>query len=99
MNRLGWLSKLNPFPLVFRTGFSTMHRAPAAMVAKTDSQRLTINSPRDPNTLSNYNNFLTSHVVANFDIDFKKRTLEGSVQLSLKSITEAESDEIILDSR
>lgn len=55
------------------------------------------NTPRDPNTLSNYNNFLTTHITTNFDIDFQRRRLIGSVVLDLKSITNGETDEILLD--
>lgn len=56
-----------------------------------------IHTPRDPNTLSNYNNFLTTHTTANFNIDFKQRRLAGNVVLDLKSITNAETKEILLD--
>ncbi|KAK4690433.1 leukotriene-A4 hydrolase, partial [Lecanoromycetidae sp. Uapishka_2] len=57
----------------------------------------TINVPRDPNTLSNYNNFITTHTIVNFSIDFEKRNISGNVVLSLKSITDAASKEIVLD--
>jgi leukotriene-A4 hydrolase len=57
----------------------------------------TIHTPRDPNTLSNYNNFLTTHTTANFDIDFQQKRLVGNVVLDLKSITNAETVEIVLD--
>lgn len=53
--------------------------------------------PRDPNTLSNYNNWTTKHTKAEFAIDFKAQKLVGSVTLALESITDSESDEIILD--
>ena len=56
-----------------------------------------INPARDPNTLSNYNNWLTAHTTANLDIAFEKQTLSGNVVLTLKSITNAETKEIILD--
>lgn len=56
-----------------------------------------ISMPRDPNTLSNYNNWKTKHTVANFAIDFQKQRLTGSVKLQLESITEKESEEIVLD--
>ena len=56
-----------------------------------------IHTPRDPNTLSNYNNFLTTHTTANFVIDFEQKRLKGNVILNLKSITDAESKEILLD--
>ncbi|KAG9238425.1 putative leukotriene A-4 hydrolase like protein [Amylocarpus encephaloides] len=57
----------------------------------------TINMPRDPNTLSNYNNWVTKHTIADLAIDFKKQCLSGIVTLQLESITEKESEEIILD--
>ncbi|KAK2762761.1 hypothetical protein FQN54_000935 [Arachnomyces sp. PD_36] len=57
----------------------------------------TINPPRDPNTLSNYNNFRSTHVTANFDILFDQQRLVGNVVHQLKSITNAESQEIVLD--
>ncbi|KAI9815560.1 MAG: hypothetical protein M1827_002694 [Pycnora praestabilis] len=58
---------------------------------------MAIRNPRDPNTLSNYNNFVTSHTTANFNIDFTKKQLDGSVTLNLISTTDAEAKEILLD--
>lgn len=52
---------------------------------------------RDPNTLSNYDKFITTHLQANLNIDFTKRLLAGNVALSLKSASDASSNEIILD--
>lgn len=57
----------------------------------------TINPPRDPNTLSNYNNWRTAHTTANFEILFEEQRLSGNVVLTLKSISNAESKEIVLD--
>ena len=57
----------------------------------------TIQTPRDPNTLSNYNHFLTTHTTANFAIDFEQKSLRGNVILNLKSITNTETAEILLD--
>lgn len=57
-----------------------------------------INMPRDPNTLSNYNNWTTRHTKTEFTIDFKAQRLEGTVTLDLESITPSSSEEIILDS-
>jgi leukotriene-A4 hydrolase len=57
----------------------------------------TINMPRDPNTLSNYNNWTTKHTKAELVIDFKAQKLVGYVTLDLQSITQGESEEIILD--
>ena len=57
-----------------------------------------INKPRDPNTLSNYNNWRTTHTSTTFDILFDEQKLTGNVTHKLKSITKAETKEIILDS-
>ena len=56
-----------------------------------------VSPPRDPNTLSNYNHFITTHTTVNFKIDFEKKTIGGNVALSLKSITNAAAKEILLD--
>jgi leukotriene-A4 hydrolase len=78
--------------------FFTMHRAPAALVTRpmTDPN-IEIRTPRDPNTLSNYHNFVTRHTSASYEIDFEKRVLKGAVVLTLESLTDAESKEIVLD--
>lgn len=57
-----------------------------------------VNPPRDPNTLSNYNNFITTKTTANLEIDFEKKYIKGNVVLQLTSITEAAAQEILLDS-
>lgn len=57
-----------------------------------------INSPRDPNTLSNYNNFVTTHTRANHKIDFDRKNISGNTLLKLRSITDADAREILLDS-
>src|SRR5204863_1771087 len=57
----------------------------------------TINMPRDPNTLSNYNSWKTKHIQTEFTIDFDSQKLIGNVTLNLESIAGAESDEIVLD--
>lgn len=57
-----------------------------------------VNPPRDPNTLSNYNNFITTKTTANLEIDFEEKYISGNVVLELTSITEAASQEILLDS-
>ena len=54
--------------------------------------------PRDPNTLSNYHELVTSHTIANFTIDFSKKQLRGNVLLDLRSTTEEINKRIILDS-
>jgi len=60
---------------------------------------MTVNVPRDPNTLSNYHNFKTTHTTVHFVLDFDKKRLYGNVILSLQSLTEAETSDIILDTR
>ena len=55
------------------------------------------NLVRDPNTLSNYNNFITTHTTTNFDIDFDQKRLSGNVILKLKSISDSKTKDIILD--
>jgi leukotriene-A4 hydrolase len=77
-----------------------MHKAPAAKITvpMTDPN-VTIRTPRDPNTLSNYHNFLTKHTVAEFEIDFEKKMLNGGVELTFESLTESEAKELSLDTR
>ncbi|KAJ6103246.1 hypothetical protein N7486_005673, partial [Penicillium sp. IBT 16267x] len=61
-------------------------------------RRMTMASnPRDPNTLSNYNNWRSTHITANFDILFDQKKLVGNVVHQFTSITDAVSREIILD--
>lgn len=57
-----------------------------------------IHTPRDPNTLSNYNNWKTTHTSANLDILFDEQKLKGSVTHSFESISDGETEEILLDS-
>lgn len=51
--------------------------------------------PRDPNTLSNYSSFLTTHTDANCTIKFDQQVVVSKVVLTLKCISAAQ--EIILD--
>jgi leukotriene-A4 hydrolase len=53
---------------------------------------------RDPNTLSNYDQWRTKHTTANFKVDFSAKCLRGSVVIELESQTDKASSEIILDS-
>lgn len=53
---------------------------------------------RDPNTLSNYDQWRTKHTTANLKVDFTENCLRGSVVLELESQTDKASNEIILDS-
>ena len=57
-----------------------------------------INPPRDPNTLSNYNNWRTTKTEVNLEILFDKQKVQGTVLHKLRSTTDAETKEIILDS-
>jgi leukotriene-A4 hydrolase len=83
----------------FAASFSIMHRAPAAMVTKTvEDPNTKIKTPRDPNTLSNYHNYVTKHTSVDFEIDFEKKRLVGKVELKMESLTDEEVD-IVLDSR
>jgi hypothetical protein len=75
---------------------ASMHRAPAAMVTKPVD--VEIKTPRDPNTLSNYHNYVTKHTSIDFEIEFEKKRLVGKVVLRLESLTDEEVD-VILDSR
>lgn len=52
---------------------------------------------RDPNTLSNYNEFSTIHTTANFTIDFEGKNLIGNVLLKLKPVARTERRELFLD--
>ena len=56
-----------------------------------------IHPPRDPNTLSTYTNFHTTHTQASCTIDFNQQLVGTLVTLTLKSITEAATTEVILD--
>lgn len=53
---------------------------------------------RDPNTLSNYNDFITTHTVANLTIDFEEKILTGNILLRLKPVTKTKGKELVLDS-
>lgn len=52
---------------------------------------------RDPNTLSNYNNFLTTNTIVNLTVNFNEKSISGNVVLALQSVTDAASKEILLD--
>lgn len=51
--------------------------------------------PRDPNTLSNYHAWRTSHTLADFTIDFAAKKLKGTVHLTLQRLSD--DSKIILD--
>ena len=63
----------------------------------TRNMTTSLKMPRDPNTLSNYQNFVTTHTTANFEIDFDNQRLTGNVVLQLEPVPESKSNEIILD--
>jgi hypothetical protein len=57
-----------------------------------------IRTPRDPNTLSNYHNYVTKHTSVDSEIDFARKRLVGKVGLRMESLTD-ESVGVVLDSR
>ena len=63
----------------------------ATMAAAAASRR------RDPNTLSNYEHFTTTHTRIQLAIDFAAQTLACNVKLSLRSTNDSGQQEIILD--
>lgn len=89
--------------LPFRAqGFAAIRLRPSTSKTLVPTQSLRrmatiVTPPRDPNTLSNYNNFITTHTTVNFKIDFDRKIVGGKVALTLKSITDAATKEILLD--
>ncbi|KAK8081894.1 leukotriene A-4 hydrolase/aminopeptidase [Apiospora saccharicola] len=96
------LTKLPQSSLLFKSIHITI-RSPSLASARHQPRRsysftsLRMAPTRDPNTLSNYGAWLTKHTTVNFKINFEKQRLEGSVSLDLESLTDKESNEIILD--
>lgn len=74
-------------------------RFSSTMASKIDPEKVSINTPRDPNTLSNYHNFRTKHTGVDFTIDFEHKRLFGKVALDFDVVTEGETRELVLDSR
>ena len=70
---------------------------PNMSMADSKAPDLVIKMPRDPNTLSNYNDWLTTHTSTTFNILFDEQKLSGNVTHTLKSIAKAEPNEVILD--
>lgn len=71
-------------------------------LVSSESRKMTSSSTmqqnvRDPNTLSNYDEFRTIHTTANFTIDFEKKNLVGNILLKLKPVTGTERREVLLD--
>lgn len=71
---------------------------PSVSLVSVASMSIIINTPRDPNTLSNYNNWRTTHTTVHAEILFEQQILQGQVTHTLKSITDAATKEILLDS-
>lgn len=52
---------------------------------------------QDPNTLSNYDQFVTVHTKANLTIDFEQKILSGNIVLSLKALVNPKNNDLFLD--
>jgi len=71
-------------------------RPASASVAKTGAAGM--HQRRDPNTLANYNEWMTTDTTADFTIDFDAKRLKGTVHLTLENLAK-DSRQIILDTR
>ncbi|KAK1070613.1 Leucyl aminopeptidase yscIV [Friedmanniomyces endolithicus] len=69
-------------------------RPASQSVAKTGAAGM--RQRRDPNTLANYNEWMTTDTTADFTIDFDAKRLKGSVHLTLENLAK-DSRQIILD--
>ncbi|KAL4880505.1 leukotriene A-4 hydrolase [Aspergillus karnatakaensis] len=87
---------LRPWHLGYTRSFVSYTRNKSHLYRR--SMATLINPPRDPNTLSNYNNWICTHTTANFEVLFEQKKLVGNVVHKLRSTTDAETEEIILDS-
>jgi leukotriene-A4 hydrolase len=59
-----------------------------------------IRTPRDPNTLSNYHNYVTRHTSVDFEIDFEKKRMVGTVVLKMESFVDGDAKvDVVLDSK
>ena len=85
------LTILNRVTLIYKKPFK--HRS-GGLLLRMSSQ---YHRPRDHNTLSNYDDFKTTHTVANFNIDFSKEQLAGNVLLTLEAAAGGKTGEITLD--
>jgi leukotriene-A4 hydrolase len=54
---------------------------------------------RDPNTLSNYDQFVTLHTTANLSIDFEQNVLFGNILLDVRVLVNPKENDLILDTR
>lgn len=52
---------------------------------------------RDPNTLSNYQDYVTVHTIANFSIDFQQKILNGDIILHVRAVEKSCGHQIVLD--
>lgn len=52
---------------------------------------------RDPNTLSNYQEYVTVHTIANFSIDFEQKILNGDIILHVRAVDKSSGHQIVLD--
>ncbi|KAK1808903.1 Leucyl aminopeptidase yscIV [Friedmanniomyces endolithicus] len=69
-------------------------RPASESVAKTGAAGM--RQRRDPNTLANYNEWMTTDTTADFTIDFDAKRLKGTVHLTLENLAKG-SRQIILD--
>lgn len=73
---------------------------PRVLLISSNPRKMTLTvqqNVRDPNTLSNYNEFRTIHTTANFTIDFERKILNGNVLLKIKPVNRTRRREVILD--
>jgi len=77
-----------------------MHRSPAAILNRPISSDVDteIHQPRDPNTLSNYNAWKTRHVTANLELDFKRKSVSGTVRYDMQRLAKGVG-KVVLDTR
>lgn len=52
---------------------------------------------QDPNTLSNYDQFVTVHTTVNLSIDFEQKLLFGNIQLVLQAVVDPKEKDLFLD--
>jgi leukotriene-A4 hydrolase len=92
-----WSLIHRPLILCVPSSFRTIHHN-SQKPSHTDSMKSpTMDPPRDPNTLSNYNKWLTAHTTANLEIQFDQQRLSGNVVLTLKSLSDSATKDILLD--
>lgn len=93
------LSSLQSFRVKIALGHIYCSARPSPTPAAQSRRTMaTVPPPRDPCTLSNYNYFRTSHTATYLTISFENQQLVGNVTLTLESLTDAQTKEIVLDS-